>query len=67
MSVLDYEIRVQGRVRQEVLDEIAGAWATVHPVETTLRGVVADREALNELINRLQGLGLDLIEMRRLT
>lgn len=33
---------------------------------TVIRGVVADPAALEEIIARVQGIGLDLLEMRRL-
>ena len=68
MNVLDYEIRVTGRVPADVLEEIAvPPRVTVQPVETILRGTVADQTALNQLINRLHGLGLELTEVRRLS
>jgi len=35
-------------------------------VQTVLRGPVVDQAALHGIINRLQRLGLDLIEVRRL-
>jgi hypothetical protein len=65
--VLDYEIRVTGEVPAEVLEEIEGAHVSVQPVETILRGSVADQAALHQMINRLQGLGLELTEVRRLS
>jgi hypothetical protein len=67
MNDLDYEIRVDGLIPQEVLDEIEGARVTAHPVETILRGAVADQAALHRLIGRLQDLGLELTEIRRFT
>ncbi len=66
MSVLEYEIRVDGRLPRDVLEGMEHATVTTHPVETILRGTVADRAELHELINRLQGLGLELTEIRRL-
>jgi hypothetical protein len=50
-----------------VLEEIEGAQVTVQPVETILRGSVADQAALHRMINQLQGLGLELTEVRRLS
>jgi hypothetical protein len=67
LNVLDYEIRVTGHVPAEVLEQIEGVRATPHPVETVLRGSVDDQAALNHMINHLQGLGLELTEVRRLT
>ena len=37
------------------------------PVETVLTGVLADQSALYGVLNRLQSLGLELVEVRRLT
>ena len=62
----DYEIRVSGLVPDSVLAEIEGVQVIVEPVQTVLRGPVVDQAALHGIINRLQRLGLDLIEVRRL-
>ena len=62
-----YEIRVTGKVAAEVVEHIGDVRATPHPVETVLRGYVDDQAALNEMINHLQGLGLELLEVRQLT
>ena len=40
--------------------------ATTEPVETILYGPVPDQEALHELLTRLQSLGLEVVEFRRL-
>ena len=66
MSAIEYEIRVSGLVPQSVLAEIEGIHVVVEPVQTVLRGPVMDQAALHGIINRLQRLGLDLIEVRRL-
>lgn len=67
MRVLAYEIRVTGQVPEDVLEEIEGVQVSLQPVETILRGSVADQAALHQVIARLQGLGLELTEVRRLT
>jgi len=46
---------------------IEGVHVVVEPVQTVMRGPVLDQAALHGIINRLQRLGLDLIEVRRLT
>jgi hypothetical protein len=66
MTALDYEIRVEGVVPSEVLAEIDGVRAAIQPLGTILRGTVVDQAALHGVINRLQGLGLELVEVRRL-
>jgi hypothetical protein len=64
---LDFEIRVTGRLPEDVLEEIEGVRVSVLPVETILRGSVSDQAALHQLISRLQELGLELTEVRRLS
>lgn len=61
-----YEIRIRGRVGQAVLDTFACLESDVEPVETVLHGPVRDQAELHGLLRRLQGLGLELIEVRRL-
>jgi hypothetical protein len=61
-----YEIRVKGRVSETVLAAFAGMTAEVQPVETVLHGEVPDRAALHGLIDRVESLGLELVEVRRL-
>ena len=60
-----YELRVRGRVGEELAGSL-GLAAEVEPVETVLRGPVSDQEALHGLLDRLQDLGLELVEVRRL-
>lgn len=68
MPVADprYEIRIRGRVGQAVLDTFERLDSDVEPVETILHGPVRDQAELHGLLRRLQGLGLELIEVRRL-
>jgi hypothetical protein len=61
-----YEIRVQG-----VLDECWAAWfeglqVTDDGSRTVISGPVADQAALHGLLNKICGLGLVLISVRRL-
>lgn len=65
MAQPEYEIHVKGRVSEEVLSSFEGMAATVRPVETILRGSVRDQAALHGLLDRIQSLGLELIEVRR--
>ena len=67
MGPHDYEIRVAGVVPRSVLIEIEGMRAVPCPVQTVIRGLVPDQAALLEIVHRLQGLGLDLLEVRMLT
>ena len=61
-----YEIRIKGRLSDSLLAAFEGLSATVEPGETVLHGPVADQEALHGLLDRIQSLGLELVEIRRL-
>jgi hypothetical protein len=62
-----FEVRVRGTVPPDVLEEFEGMSAVCVPVETVLTGVVPDQSALYGVLYRLQALGLELVEVRRLT
>jgi hypothetical protein len=61
-----YEIRIRGRVSAAVLQTFEAMESDVEPVETILHGPVRDQAELHGLLRRLQSLGLELIEVRRL-
>jgi hypothetical protein len=61
-----YEIRIRGRVSQTVLDTFDQMETNVERVETILHGPVRDQAELHGLLHRVQALGLELIEIRRL-
>jgi len=60
-----YEIRVRGRVGKSLLSRFDGFDAEVEPAETILRGDVSDQAALHGVLDRIQDLGLELVEVRR--
>jgi hypothetical protein len=62
-----YEIRIRGQVSEAVLhtfDPLDSDTST--QVETVLHGPIRDQAELHGLLNRLQSLGLELLEVRRL-
>jgi hypothetical protein len=61
-----YEIRVRGKLGKGVINSFAGFEVEVEPAETILRGSIDEQGDLHALIDRIQALGLDLIEVRRL-
>jgi len=61
-----YEIRVKGRLSDSVAAAFEGMRASVEPVETVIHGPVLDQAALYGLLDRIQALGLELVEVRRL-
>jgi hypothetical protein len=65
-SDASYEIRIRGRVSPALLNTFDGMESALEPVETVLHGPVQDQAELHGLIDRIQALGLELIEVRRL-
>jgi len=61
-----YEIRIKGRLSDSALAAFEGLTATVQPVETVLHGPVQDQSSLHGLLDRIQSLGLELVEIRQL-
>ena len=61
-----YEIRIRGRLSDSLLAAFEGLTATVEPVETVLHGPVEDQSSLHGVLDRIQSLGLELVEIRRL-
>ena len=62
----DYEIRIKGRLSDSLLAAFEGLTATVEPVETVLHGPIQDQSSLHGLLDRIQSLGLELVEIRQL-
>ena len=61
-----YEIRVAGVLPPEVLLDFDRLTASVEPVETVVHGPLQDQAALHGLLARLETLGVQVIEVRRL-
>jgi hypothetical protein len=61
-----YEIRVAGALPPEALLDYERLSASVEPVETVLHGPLLDQAALNGLLARLETLGVQILEVRRL-
>ena len=66
MTNLHVEIRVVGAIPAEALEELEGVHVVTESVETVLQGSLVDQSALIGMINRLQGLGVELREVRQL-
>jgi hypothetical protein len=61
-----YEIRIRGRVGESLLASFDDMDAAFRPDETVLRGTITDQAQLHGLLERIQLLGLELIEIRRM-
>jgi hypothetical protein len=61
-----YEIRVAGVLPPEALLDFERLVASVEPVETVVHGPLRDQAALHGLLARLETLGVEVLEVRRL-
>jgi hypothetical protein len=61
-----YEIRVAGTLPPEALLDFEQLSACLEPVETMVHGVIPDQAALYGLLTRLENLGAQVLEVRRL-
>jgi hypothetical protein len=61
-----YRIRVKGRLSDSLCCALEDFTASVAPAETVMRAEMRDQSELQGLLERIQSLGLELIEVRRL-
>jgi hypothetical protein len=66
VGAANYEIRIKGRVSDSLLSAFEGLAVTTEPVETIVYGPLADQEAVHRLLIRLESIGLEVVEFRRL-
>jgi hypothetical protein len=66
VGAANYEIRIKGRLSDSLLPAFEGLTVTTEPVETIVYGPIADQEAVHKLLSKLQSLGLEVVEFRRL-
>ncbi|MFG3257394.1 hypothetical protein [Streptomyces sp. NPDC048172] len=62
----EFEIRIRGTVGDSFVAAFGELTVTRHPAETVLRGGGLDQAALYGILDRIQALGLELVEVRRL-
>ena len=61
-----YEITVRGRIGDTLAGAFDGLVAEPEPARTVLRGEIADRAALHGVLERIESLGLELLDVRRI-
>ena len=61
-----YEIRIKGRLSDSLSCAFEDFTASVKPAETIMRGDLRDQSELHGVLDRIQSLGLELIEVRRI-
>jgi hypothetical protein len=64
MSKVEYEVRVLGPVGPAAREAFADVAVEVEPSATVLSGAL-DQAALHGLLERIQALGLELVDVRR--
>ncbi|MET8473018.1 hypothetical protein ABZY90_23920 [Streptomyces sp. NPDC006422] len=62
----DFEIRIRGRIGDAFRSAFDELTVVLRPAETVLLGAGLDQAALYGILDRIQGLGLELLEVRRL-
>ncbi|MBO1332134.1 hypothetical protein [Streptomyces sp. VRA16 Mangrove soil] len=62
----DFEIHVRGRIGEAFRSAFGELTVVPHPSETVLVGTGLDQAALYGILDRVQALGLELVEVRRL-
>jgi hypothetical protein len=65
MNATHYEIRVRGRLGETLTGAFDGLTATASTADTVLRGEIADQAALHGVLQRIESLGLELLDIRR--
>jgi hypothetical protein len=60
-----YEFHVLGELSDLILADFGNLTATKHQGETILSGLVPDQAALFGILDRIESLGIHLIEVRR--
>ncbi|HTZ26186.1 MAG TPA: hypothetical protein VMC83_19485 [Streptosporangiaceae bacterium] len=61
-----YEVRVRGRLGETICSAFPALRARADGGDTVLTGVLADQAALYGVLAEAEGLGLELIEVRRM-
>jgi hypothetical protein len=61
-----YEIRIKGRLSDSLSGAFEDFTASVKPAETVMRGQLRDQSELHGVLDRIQSLGLELIEVRKI-
>ena len=65
MPDMNYEVRISGLVREDILQECGDVSVTTTDASTVLSGSVTDQAVLLGWLERLCALGLDVVEFHR--
>ncbi len=64
---MNYQIRIRGRLGRAMRAAFPALYAQAQGEDTVLTGTLADQAALYGVLARTEALGLELLEVRRLT
>jgi hypothetical protein len=67
MKPTTYEITVRGRLSVTLAAAFDGLTASSTAADTVLRGDIVDQAALYGVLERIESLGLELLDIRRVT
>jgi hypothetical protein len=59
-----YEFRIKGRLSDSLCDAFEDFSSAIEPAETIFRGEVRDQAELHGVLERIESLGLELVELR---
>jgi hypothetical protein len=65
-GTLNYAIRIRGHLGPTMLSAFPELSSEVDGQDTVLSGVVPDQAALHGVLSRIEAMGLELVEVRRL-
>jgi hypothetical protein len=66
MAAANYEFRIRGRLSDPVLTRLDMLERDAARLDTILHGPIRDQAELHGVLERVQSLGLELLEVRRL-
>jgi hypothetical protein len=67
MHITRYEITVRGRLGDTLAQAFDGLTATPSGADTVLCGDIVDQPALYGVLDRVEALGLELLDVRRIS
>jgi hypothetical protein len=62
---VDYAIRIRGHLGPSMLSAFPDLRSQVDGQDTVLSGVVPDQAALHGILSKIEAMGLELVELRR--
>ena len=64
-DLLNYAIRIRGHLGPTMLSAFPGLRSEIDGQDTVLSGAVSDQAALHGVLSKIESMGLELVELRR--